>query len=62
MTKQLDQDEKDILNSFENGEWESIATPSLMEKYQKMASSKIKDKQQTILDLPHRHLAPPNIQ
>jgi predicted DNA binding CopG/RHH family protein len=52
----LDDEEKAILSSFENDEWESIATPSLLNKYQKMARNTSKAQQQVSLKLPSKDL------
>jgi predicted DNA binding CopG/RHH family protein len=52
----LDDDEKAILTSFENDEWVSIATPCLLNKYQKMARNTSKAEQQVQLKLPSKDL------
>lgn len=52
----LDDKEREILTSFENGEWESIATPRLLNKYQQMARNTSKEQQQVSLKLPSKDL------
>lgn len=52
----LNDEEREILTSFENGEWESIATPSLLNKYQQMARNTSKEQQQVSLKLPSKDL------
>lgn len=39
MSNKLTADEKEILQSYENDEWESVATPQLLEKYREAAKS-----------------------
>ena len=42
MNNKFNKEEKDLLESFENDEWESIATPESLEKYKAAAKSTFK--------------------
>ncbi|HCX89810.1 MAG: antitoxin [Zetaproteobacteria bacterium CG_4_9_14_3_um_filter_49_83] len=42
MTLKLDNEEKEILHSYENEEWESVSSPSEISKYKAAAKSTFK--------------------
>ncbi len=48
MNTNLDNEEIELLNSYNEGEWVSIATPQNMNKYEQIAKNTLKKKQMNI--------------